>query len=196
MKRKSLGILLISTVLASSSVMCSLFGPVDNGKESDQVKQTTIISMQKTVDVLQQRAITATVEPTTPISFPTMVKPPSGSISGSVSYPAEGIPPLRIVAIKVDTGEYFSTVIIDRNGFVLNGLPAGKYHVLAYRVDPAGADPNLAGGFSQFVLCGQTAECTDHSLVEVEILSSTVTKNINPMDWYAPAGSFPVDPTK
>ena len=176
--------------------MCSLFGPADAGKESDQVKQATIVSLQKTVDVRQQQAVTATVEPTTPISFPTMVKPPSGSISGSLSYPAEGIPPLRIVAIKIDTGEYFATEVTDNKTYGLDGLPVGKYHVLAYRVDPAGADPNLAGGFSQYVLCGQTAECTDHSLVEVEVLSGIVTTNINPMDWYAPAGSFPVDPTK
>jgi hypothetical protein len=196
MNRNSLRILLVSTVLVGSSLMCSLFGPANGGKVSEQEKQATINSLQQTVSVLQQLAVTATVEPTVQISLATMVKLPTGSISGSLSYPSEGIPPLRIVAIKIGTGEYFATEVTDHNTYGLEGLPEGKYHVLVYRVDPAGADPNLVGGYSQFVLCGQTADCTDHSLIDVEVKDGTVTTNINPVDWYAPAGAFPPDPTK
>jgi hypothetical protein len=196
MKRNSLKIILLSMILACSSLMCSLFGASDIGKDSEQAKQATIESLQKTVTEMQMKAVTPTIEPTKQVFFATMVKPPAGSISGTLFYPSESIPSLRIVAIKIDTGEYFSTEIIDRNSFILNGLPEGKYHVIAYRIDPGAADSNLAGGYSQFVLCGQTADCTDHSLVDVDVKEGTVTANINPGDWYAPVGIFPSDPTK
>jgi hypothetical protein len=196
MKLHSLKLILISMTLVGSSIMCSIFTPSEPEKVSDQDKQATIDSLQLTMSKLQSLAVTATIEPTQPLSFPTMAKQPVGSISGSLSYPSEGIPPLRIVAIKVGSNEYMATEVINNNTYKLVGLPEGKYHILAYRVTSEGADPGLVGGYSQFVLCGQTADCTDHSLVDVEVTGGADIANINPMDWYAPAGSFPADPTK
>jgi hypothetical protein len=196
MTQKSLKIIIISMVLVSSSLMCSIFAPSGPDKVSDQDKQATIDSLQLTMSMMQSQVVTATIEPTQPLSFPTMAKQPVGSISGSLSYPSEGIPPLRIVAIKVGSDEYMATEVINNNTYKLVGLPEGKYHILAYRVSSEGVDPGLVGGYSQFVLCGQTADCTDHSLVDVDVTGGADIPNINPMDWYAPAGLFPPDPTK
>jgi predicted phage tail protein len=196
MTQKFLKTILFSIVIISSSVMCSLFAPSDSNKVSDQDKQATIDSLQLTMSMMQNQVMTATVVPTKPLSFPTMEKLSSGSISGTLSYPSEGIPPLRIVAIKVGTKEYIATEAINQNIYKLENIPAGKYHVLAYRINSEGADPGLIGGYSQFVLCGQTADCTDHTLIDVEVAGESEIVNINPMDWYAPAGSFPPDPTK
>lgn len=196
MKRSSLNLIVIAATLISSSLMCSLFGPSGNSKISDGEKKATLDSLQNTVSALEKAAVTPTTAPTTQLAFPTMVKQPAGSIGGKLSYPSESIPPLRIVAIKVDTGEYFSTEVFDQGTYQLDGLPVGKYHVIAYLVDHAGLDPNLAGGYTQYVSCGQTASCSDHSLLDVEVKSGLVTSYIDPADWYAPPGSFPADPTK
>ncbi len=40
------------------------------------------------------------------------------------------------------------------------------------------------------------ASCTDHTLIDVKVEADTVTSDVNPGDWYAPAGSFPTDPLK
>jgi hypothetical protein len=195
MKQNSLRLLLFSTILMSSSLMCSLFGPA-TVNITDKAKQATVDSLQLTVAVLEKQVVTPTFEPTTIISLPTMVKPTSGSISGLFSFPSEGIPQLKIVAIKVDTGEYFATEVTEKETYKLDGLPVGKYHVLAYPADTTGLDKNLTGGYSQSVICGLTADCTDHTLVDVEVTGEAETTNINPTDWYAPAGLFPADPTK
>jgi hypothetical protein len=55
---------------------------------------------------------------------------------------------------------------------------------------PAG----LAGGYTQAVPCGLSVNCTDHSLIPVQVNNGVVTQNINPGDWYAPEGSFPSYP--
>jgi hypothetical protein len=196
MSYKTPKLILISFVIMISSLMCSLFVPGNSHIVSEQERKATIESLQLTMSAMQDKVVTATIEPTKPIGFPTMAIPSVGEISGTLSYPSENIPPLRVVAIKVGTGEYFATEITGQNVYKLEGLPEGKYHVLAYRMDSGGADPGLVGGFSQYVLCGQTTDCTDHSLVDVVVMAGIPISNINPMDWYAPAGTYPTDPTK
>jgi hypothetical protein len=194
MNRNSIRLLLFSTILMSSSLMCSLFSPTNN--YSPMEKKSTVDSLQLTVSYIEMKAATPTFEPTSNVSLPTMVKPPTGSISGTFSFLSESIPPLRIVAVKIDTGEFFATEVMDPTMYKLDGLPLGKYHVLAYPVDTAGTDANLKGGYSKFVTCGQKADCTDHNLVDVIISDETEVTNIDIKDWYAPAGVFPADPTK
>lgn len=189
-------LLFLCLILALTSMMCSIFTSADSGKITEQQKKATVDSLQVTVSAMQKTAITATPEPTKEIPFPTMVKPPSGSITGKISYPAESIPPLRVVAIKVDSGEYFSTEVFSENTFRLDELPAGKYHVLAYLAEPADGSQNMAGGYTQSVLCGLNASCTDHTLIDVEVAANSNTPEINPADWYAPAGTLPADPTR
>jgi hypothetical protein len=194
MRRNSIRLLLFSTILVSSSLMCSLFSPAEYFSPAE--KKSTVESLQLTVSFLEMKAATPTFEPTSNVSLPTMVKPPTGSISGTFSFPSESIPPLRIVAIKIDTGEFIATEVIEPPTYKLDGLPLGKYHVLAYQVEPNGKDANLIGGYSKFVICGQKVECTDHALVDVIISDETEITNIDIKDWYAPSGVFPPDPTK
>jgi hypothetical protein len=75
-----------------------------------------------------------------------------------------------------------------------DNLPVGKYWLMAYRID----NPSEAGAYSQFVPCGLSATCTDHSLIVVEVKESQETKDVNPSDWYAEPASWawPKDPTQ
>ncbi|MEW5872551.1 MAG: carboxypeptidase-like regulatory domain-containing protein [Chloroflexota bacterium] len=123
---------------------------------------------------------------------PDPVAPPvlSGSISGSLSFPSEGIPPLRVVAFNIGTGEYYFVTTVQNQGtYIIENLTAGVYHVVAYVLDGS-----YAGGYSQAVPCGLSVNCADHSLIDVTVNPDQETTNINPADWYAPPGSFPPAP--
>jgi hypothetical protein len=119
--------------------------------------------------------------------------PPSneaGSISGKLSYPSSAIPPLRVVAFNLFDHSYrYVDTQFGQGTYQISGLTPGKYHVVSY-VQGGG----LAGGYTKMVPCGLSAECTDHSLIDVIVLANSDTPNIDPGDWYAPADAFPPMP--
>jgi len=193
---RHLPLIIISLVLAGSSIMCSIFTMGNSQKVTPGEKSATITSLQLTVAKLEKQAITPTIEPTDPITFPTMVKPETGNISGTLSYPSEQIPPLRIVAINIKTGEYYATEVTDNNLYGLDGIPTGTYHVIAYQLTESGTTMNMAGGYTKYVTCGMSVECTDHSLVDVAVEAGKLTTGIDPADWYAPQGTVPPAPSQ
>ena len=137
-------------------------------------------------------------EPTATSFEPTV--PDQGSIRGRLSYPGEFIPPLRVVAFRVENSAWTQQYIyVDTNlnapGYQINGLEAGFYWIVAYTLPGSdGAPVGLAGGYSQFVLCGLSVDCSDHTLISVEVKSGQATDGADPADWYAPEGNFPPNP--
>jgi hypothetical protein len=124
------------------------------------------------------------------VSLPATETPQFGSINGKLSYPSEFIPPLRVVAINTgDNQAYYVDTVENQTTYQIDNLPPGNYHVIAYY-----AEMGLAGGYTQFVLCGLKAECTDHTLIDVNVAAGQVASEINPQDWYAPAEAFPPNP--
>jgi hypothetical protein len=145
---------------------------------------------------LTQPANAPTLNPTftpTPDASLTMTvtaTPEPGSISGTLSYPSSFIPALRVVAFQVNGFNYrYVDTMQNQSAYQITGLAPGLYRVVAYTLDGT-----LAGGYSQMVPCGLLASCLDHSLIDVTVESGKDTPNINPGDWYAPAGSFPAMP--
>lgn len=139
---------------------------------------------------------TSTPVPTEIPPEPSPTSQPLGSLSGSLGYPSEFIPPLRVVAINTLTGEYYwQNTVLNQSSYYFTELPEGKYYVLAYLIEEPSEE--FFAGYSQFVECGLSVECTDHSLIEVEIKAGQESTGINPVDWYAdPAASgWPLDPT-
>jgi hypothetical protein len=119
--------------------------------------------------------------------------PATGSISGRLSYPSEELPALRIVAFNLANDDfYFVDTVQNQGTYLLENLPEGIYHVMAYPLRSGLGAPG--GGFSQAVPCGLNASCTDHSLIDVPVFAGQETPNVNPTDWYAPPGSFPPNP--
>lgn len=138
---------------------------------------------------------TPTIAPVLP--SPTTVTPAApakaaglGSISGQLSYPSEYLPPMDVALIRVDDGGWLCERT-DGSGdsYRIANVPPGRYHVIAYEVESG-----LAGAYSEFVRCGLSASCTDHSLVEVEVLPGRESSGIDPSDWYAPEDAFPPNP--
>jgi hypothetical protein len=98
-----------------------------------------------------------------------------------------------VVAFNSDSNLwYYVTTPQGASSYQLDNLPAGFYYVVAYpNLDGIGA----AGGYTAAVPCGLSVDCTDHSLLGVEVIGNQIAVGINPQDWYAPEGAFPGNPT-
>ncbi len=130
--------------------------------------------------------------PSTPT--PTLSSVP-GSISGSLTYPADALPPLFVVAYQVDGPHHFYvTTHLGQNTYKIGNLPPGTYHVIVYTVGGGGFPFGLAGGYTKAVPCGLATECADHALIDVPVTAGQDVTNIHPGEWYAPAGTYPPFP--
>ncbi len=121
-----------------------------------------------------------------------------GTVTGNLSYPSEFIPPMRVVLFGLNDGKaYFVDTAYGQGSYAID-VPAGSYYVVSYsyqgvpgrtgQVDSYSYGPgSFAGGYSKAVLCGLTVDCTDHTLIAVNVaVGQTVA--VNPTDWYAPDG--------
>lgn len=135
-----------------------------------------------------QTALAEGIRQTLAAAQPTRTPVPQfGSIRGTLSYPSEFIPPLRVVALHLATQQaYFVDTAENQTSYQIDNLPPGEYYVIAYTQDGL-----LAGGYTQMVPCGLSVECTDHSLIPVVVQAGEVTTGIDPGDWYAPSDAFP-----
>jgi len=116
----------------------------------------------------------------------------SGTISGGLSYPSEFIPPQRVVAFNETKDTNFWVDTLENQQFYeITGLTPGEYTIVAYA-----REFNLSGGYTQYIVCGFAPGCNDHTLVRVHIDTGARIVNIDPDDWYAPPGTFPLDPTQ
>jgi hypothetical protein len=136
----------------------------------------------------------STAIPTYTLSSTPMSNFPTGVIRGVLSYPSEMIPAERVVAWNTLDGSYYSVdTIADQFDYELEVL-TGTYYVVAYTIRGNGFPGGFAGGYSQMVLCGLAAACTDHALIPVSVTAGAALENINPADWYAPMDAFPPAP--
>jgi hypothetical protein len=217
MKRRPAVYLIVSLVLFFSSVMCTFSAPGNSPKPLNPDFKATIAALQKTAGPLDLQATvkvmlaqTQTAQPASTSQAVTSTGVPSvavtdssvipGSIAGKLSYPGESLPPLRIVAFReeksVKTKSYQFVEVFNQATYQINNLKPGTYWVIAYPITPAKQiPPGLEGGFTKAVACGLSVNCTDHTLVEVQVKPGQVTNHIDPGDWYAPTGSYPKDPT-
>ncbi len=121
-----------------------------------------------------------------------------GGLGGKLSYPSEFIPPLTIVAYQVVNGEMTGTIYwqdtdTNQTTYRFESLPQSNYYVVAYMQD---YDNDMAAGYTEAVLCGLSVDCENHSLMEVEVWPGEVTEDIDLLDWYAPAGTYPSKPVR
>ena len=135
---------------------------------------------------------TATPEPPTPTPLPmvpTATPAPvgNGTVTGALGYPSEFIPPMKIYFAKVDTGDVLTLSTTENQATYSKTLPPGAYYVYAW-LDGFG----LGGSYSAAVPCGLTVDCTDHTLLPVEVAPGTSTEGIDILDWYGPPGSVPL----
>jgi hypothetical protein len=128
--------------------------------------------------------------------YPGMAAAPQpGVIEGSLSYPSDFIPPdLTICAENLATKKTYSTnkhlkarKYQYQVGYKLT-VPPGDYHVYAYLPDPAKWGSTFPRDYrayySEFVKCGQTADCISHAPIIVKVTGAGTVSGIDPQDWY------------
>ncbi len=104
--------------------------------------------------------------------------PQVGVLSGGLCYPSDYIPALTIYARNVDTGETWSmSVPMDTLTYEME-VPPGNYIVFAW------TDEGVGGSYSEFVLCGLSVECTDHTPVSVPVAAGQRVTGIDICDYY------------
>jgi hypothetical protein len=185
---------LILPILALASIFCSAGLPEGLQATLESLtQQVPIMETQISQQLTDSAPLLTQIVPTILAqltSTPEANVPAAGGISGNLSYPSEFIPPLRVVAFRVDVNEYyFLDTAENQAAYQIDNLPPGTYHVVAYTMDGG-----LAGGYTQAVPCGLSADCADHSLIDIVVNAGGVGAGINPGDWYAPEGAYPPKP--
>jgi hypothetical protein len=117
-----------------------------------------------------------------------------GTITGRLSYPSEFIPTLKVVALDVTNPSvyYFVNTEMNQSEYLLQ-VPPGTYYIISY-VNRKDGTLGAPGAYSQYVICGLQASCSDHSLTPVTVAAGQTVTGIDPADWYAPEGTFPAIP--
>jgi hypothetical protein len=107
--------------------------------------------------------------------------PEPGIISGRLCYPSEGIPPMTLYARNVDTQETFSQEVAANTTEYEMEIPVeGSYIVFAW------TESGMGGSYSQFVPCGLSVDCPDHSLIPIPVRPGEKTTGVDVCDFYAP----------
>lgn len=197
----TLRVIIYLTLLAGLAAACGALPQgvtitINNAPTLDvnQIVQATFQAMtQQAANTQPASSATQAVVPTLAPTLPPVVT--TGSISGTLMYPASGIPSLRIVAFQVGAPNYFHVdTAFGQNSYQLDNLPPGTYRVIAYTLPGGGFNSGPIGGYSQMVPCGLQYSCNDHTLIDVVVTAGHVTTGVNPNDYYAPEGTFPPNP--
>jgi hypothetical protein len=102
-----------------------------------------------------------------------------------------------------DKKAYFIDTAKNQGQFSLK-VPAGSYYLVAYPYEGIAGESGqsesytlgggpFAGGYTQMVPCGLTANCEDHRLLPITVTENQ-TVTADPGDWYASEGAFPPMP--
>ncbi len=117
-----------------------------------------------------------------------------GRVEAVLGYPGEAIPKLRVTIRDFNSGRYyFVDTALNQSRVIFDVVELGVYVAFAHVLDQ-GSPLDFAGGYSQAVLCGLGASCTDHRLIEFEVRPGDTASGIEITDWYASPGTFPAAP--
>lgn len=87
---------------------------------------------------------------------------------------------MTLYARNVDTQETFSLhVPVDTAEYQMEIPVEGSYVVFAW------TDSGFGGSYSQFVPCGLSVECTDHTLIPIPVRSGVTVTGIDVCDFYS-----------
>ncbi|MFC1922909.1 TolB family protein [Chloroflexota bacterium] len=112
-----------------------------------------------------------------------------GHVNGEICYPSESIPAMTAFFKESSSGQVTELPISENQASYNVELNPGRYVAFAYLNSGA----SFGGSYSNIVLCGLTEDCSDHSLVEFEVISWEILNSIDICDWYSP-DTMPPDP--
>lgn len=117
-----------------------------------------------------------------PPAAPVAKSPAPATIRGELTFPSDYLPEdLQVCAREVASGDVFCQSQREGDkGYSLE-VPAGTYEVWAHTRDW----PPVRAFYSEFIRCGRTVECTDHTPIAIEVAAGEDLAGIDPGDWYA-----------
>lgn len=104
----------------------------------------------------------------------------TGTVTGKICYPSEGIPPLALYLKEVETGVVLTQNTPANTGtYIFANVLEGSYVAFAYALQY-----DAGGAYTNAVPCGLTVSCTDHSLIEIKVNAGKTVNNVDLCDWY------------
>ena len=174
--RKILLGLLVTSIFAGTAV-----GAFYLGKKSSDIDNANTEIADETPTKIPEPTPSRTVSPT------------SGLITGSLSYPSEGLPDdLEVCAVNTLTeSQYCTNDKINSDKFTYGigynvEVPVGSYLVYSKT-----QYDTYKAYFSEFVTCGLEANCQSHEPIIVFVSAGQTVENIDPGDWYIPTTIIP-----
>lgn len=108
-----------------------------------------------------------------------------GYIKGSLGYPSEYIPEMKVYAQNLNTDITYSVATSTNQQQYQLEVPAGSYYVYAMLVDAGETSfESYRAYYSEFVTCGMSVDCDSHDPITVTVASSETKTGIDPIDWY------------
>ncbi len=159
----------------SMSTLCMLLAAC-GGTGTTPTPQAT--SMPPPVEANAAPRPAAVTPETTPV---TTHAPGTGAITGTLSYPSEELPAMRVCAFELAEGApYCISSAPGQREYRIDGVPLGDYQVLAYPREGDGAPGGYTGCVDEL-----NASCTDHDLRVVVVAAGKTMRGIDPADFYA-----------
>jgi hypothetical protein len=90
---------------------------------------------------------------------------------------------------NVDTAETHTLPVPEGTATYAIDLPPGTYHAYAWL-----EGFTVGGSYSEFVPCGLSVECSDHTLIPVTVAAGQTVSGVDIQDWYGPPGTVPYPP--
>lgn len=104
-----------------------------------------------------------------------------GAVKGKLCYPSEGIPPLEVYLKDKNSKEFeYQLTQLNQQTFEFTDVVPGTYTAYAYTLD----SQDFGGGYTPAVACGLSVDCTDHSLIEFDVVAYQTVMGIDICDWY------------
>jgi hypothetical protein len=177
---------LLWTTLALMASSC-------NPARPQSVEVTRIVPQTVVVTQVVEKIVTPTLAPEKSSPLVNL-----GIISGNLCYPSEGIPPLTVYALNVDTQVAYALHVQETDEFQIQVPAEGRYTVFAWTDAGAFTPDSLEGHYScagdflgQMSYLGKGSihlQCTDadkesHTPLIVTVKPNETTANIYICDW-------------
>jgi hypothetical protein len=117
----------------------------------------------------------------------------TGTIRGRLSFPSEYLPAQRLVAYDADSmiPVAWTDTRYGQSSYAL-AVPPGSYFVVAYSLESG--HEQLACAWTKYAQVGGPYGYDDHSLIRISVVAGETVEGVDPVDWYAPAGTLPGRP--
>jgi len=185
-----LSILLLVFTLLFPTACGTLEVGVERTATPDRAATATVAALATENARLSAQATALAATPTsTPLPATPTPTPGPGTVTGRICFPSERIPAMTAYFQNINTSQVIKMAIGENQPSYGIDLPPGEY--IAYVWLP---DFVLGGLYSEFVLCGQGADCTDHTPVPFQVEPGRATNGIDLCDWYGQPGDVPRPP--